>query len=163
MSVGARSSGARAQAGLSLSVLGRAGEARNRGRARPLADDGFLVLARPASNQPSVRAGEDLEYQARRAREMFARLRPLSATEGLGAVTLETVRDAPKHYGDACLSFCELADRCREEALQAGLPNALGEDLARYLGDVTLHRALQLLHGTTPSNDAERDFLRRAR
>lgn len=154
---------ARAQAGLYLYVLRRTVEALNLGRDLHVADDGFLVLARPASNQPSVRAGEDLEYQARRAREMFARLRPLSAAEGHAAVTLETIRDAPKHYGDACLSFCELADRCREEALQAGLPNALGEDLARYLGDVTLHRALQLLHGTEPSNDAERDFLRRAR
>ncbi len=154
---------ARAQAGLYLYVLRRTVAALDLERDLHIADDGFLVLARPASNQPSVRAGEDLEYQAARAREMFARLRPLSATRAEEAVNVNTVLGAAKHYGDACLSFCELADYCREEALRAGLPNALGEALARFLGEVTLHRALELLQGTEPISDAEQDFLRRAR
>jgi len=154
---------ARAQAGLYLYVLRRTVAALNLGRDLHVADDGFLVLARPASNQPSVRAGEDLRFQAARAHEMFTRLRPLSGAVAEEAVDAKVILSAPKHYGDACLSFCELADHCRDEALGAGLPAALGEDLARFLGDVTLHRALQLLHDGKPTSDAERDFLRRAR
>jgi len=154
---------ARAQAGTYVHVLQRTIDDLGLGRDLHVATDGFLVLARPASNQPSVRAGEDLTFQAARAREMFARLRPIREAHAAGAVTAQAVLAAPKHYGDACLSFCELADHCREEALRAGLPTALGEDLARFLGEVTLHRALELLRGEEATSEAERDFLRRSR
>lgn len=154
---------ARAQAGLYVYVLQRTVNELGLDRDLHVADDGFLVLARPSSNQPSVRAGEDLKYQAARAREMFARLKPLQNQSMEGKVDAKTVLTAPKHYSDTCLSFCELADHCRDEALKAGLPVAFGEDLARFLGEVTLHRALELLHDQPPTNDAERDFLRRSR
>lgn len=152
---------ARAQAGLYVAVLQRFVETLGLTRDLLVADDGFLVLARASSNQPSVRAGEDLAWQAARAREMFAQLRAhpdVDATPDLDAVLA-----APKHYGDDCLSFCELADHCRAEALAQGMPVALGEDLARFLGTLTLHRALALLRGEAPRDEAEADFLRRAR
>jgi hypothetical protein len=154
---------ARAQAGLYVYVLQRTVETLGLTRDLHVAEDGFLVLARPASNQPSVRAGEDLAFQAARAREMFARLGPVQADLSAGRIDARAVLAAPKRYGDACLSFCELADHCRDEALRAGLPTALGEDLARFLGDVSLHRALELLHGDEAVSEAERDFLRRSR
>lgn len=152
---------ARAQAGTYVYVLERAVETLGLARDLLVADDGFLVLSRPGSNQPSVRAGEDLQHQSARAREVFSRMKDLpdlAEQQGVGAVL-----QAPKQYGDACLSFCELADRCRDEALAQGLPVALGEDLARLLGPLSLHRALELLHGAAPHGDAETDFLRRAR
>ena len=39
-----------------------------------VSDQGFLVLSRPGSNQPSVRAGEDLRFQAWRADRGFKQL-----------------------------------------------------------------------------------------
>lgn len=156
---------ARAQAGLYVHVLERALDVWGLTRDILVADDGFLVLTRPSSNQPSVRAGEDLLHQSARAREMFAQLRQV-AGDGADESVTPSVADliaAPKHYGDACLSFCELADHCRAEALAAGAPSALGDDLARFLGALTLHRALALLRGDPPTHDAEHDFLRRAR
>ncbi len=152
---------ARAQAGLYVAVLARFVEQLGLTRDLIVADDGFLVLARASSNQPSVRAGEDLAWQAARAREMFNSLR--AHPEADAAPDIDAVLSAKKHYGDTCLSFCELADHCRDEALSKGLPAALGEDLARFLGPLTLHRALALLHGEPPQGEAEGDFLRRAR
>lgn len=154
---------ARAQAGLYVFALGEALRSLGLDRDMLVADDGFLVLTRPASNMPSVRSGEDLRHQAARAREMFALVRPKEAPEGSAPDSLAAIAQAPKHYGDACLSFCELADRCRDEALSNGLPAALGDDLARFLGSLSLHRALALLDGAPCESDAERDFLRRAR
>ncbi len=153
---------ARAQAGLYVYVLRRSVEALGLTRDLLVADDGFLVLTRAASNQPSVRAGEDLAFQAARAREMFAKLGALPAAQSVEA-DVDAVLAAPKRYGDGCLSFCELADHCRAEALAQGLPAALGDDLARFLGALSLHRALELLRGEAPCNDAESDFVRRAR
>ena len=51
---------ARAQAGTYVHVLERTIERLGLTRDLLVADDGFLVLTRPASNQPSVRGGEDL-------------------------------------------------------------------------------------------------------
>ncbi len=150
---------ARAQAGTYVFALERTVERLGLARDLLVADEGFLVLTRPASNQPSVRAGEDLAWQSLRAKEMFDQLGTIAAQDG----GVDAVLTAPKHYGDGCLSFCELADHCRAEALAKGMPAALGDDLARFLGAVSLHRALALLAGDAPAHDAERDFLRRAR
>lgn len=136
-----------------------------------VADDGFLVLTRPGSNLPSVRAGEDLRYQATRAQEAFDRLRTAAAQalpldQGGDAVApqrLAVIQGAGKAYGDGCLAFCELADHCQKQALDLGLPEALGEDMARFLGKVSLHRALELLHGAGAQSEAEEDFLRRTK
>ncbi|MEZ4409445.1 MAG: hypothetical protein R3A52_23690 [Polyangiales bacterium] len=164
---GGELAGARAQAGLYVHVL--KGEVTALGLDRELVvlDDGFLVLARPGSNQPSVRGGEDLRHQAERARTMFARAAAHALTLADDVIedegeAIAAVLAAPTHYGDGCLSFCELADRCRAEAIAKGLPSALGEDLARFLGPLDLHRALALLHGAPATNPAEEDFVRRA-
>jgi hypothetical protein len=125
---------------------------------------GFLVLTRPGSNRPSVRATEDLKYQATRAQRGFERLRQIAATHGVNTAEetlIERIRAASVDYGESCISFCDRAQRCHAQALANGDGAALGEDVARFLGTVSLHRALELLDGALPANEAETDLARR--
>lgn len=127
-------------------------------------DTGFLVLSRPGYSVPSIRANEDLRYQAARAERGFARLREIAARIGMSAddeTIIRAVQGAPVRYADACVSFCDRAQSCHAAALRAGDPAVLGEDIARFLSDTTLTRALALLAGGRPSNIAEEDLLRR--
>lgn len=133
--------------------------------------DGFLVLTRPGSNRPSVRAGEDLRYQAERARRGFELLEAAASAmpKDLWAATeaappeelIAAITAAATAYGETCLSFCDRAPTCHRAALAADDPVVLGEDVRRYLGDVNLGRVLALLDGETPADEAERDLLRR--
>lgn len=160
----------RAQAGLYVYALEVELQAWNLSPAFRVARDGFLVLTKPGSNIPSVRAGEDLRFQAERAKAAFERLRQIAARElpiddGADVVPprrLTVINDSPTVYKEACLSFCEMADHCHKKGLADGNPAALGEDLARFLGPLTIHRALALLDGAPAENAAEADFLRRA-
>lgn len=127
--------------------------------------DGFLVLTRPGSNLPSIRPGEDLKYQAERARRGF----DLLERAALGLPPFDPVGDDPEaavlaaatSYSEACVSFCDLMPRCHAAAEAAGDPAVLGDDVTRFLGDLSLHRAVALLDGDQPATDAERDLLRR--
>jgi hypothetical protein len=161
----------RAQAGLYLHALELALRSYGAWPAVQAASDGFLVLTRTGSNHPSVRAGEDLRFQSERADRAFERLRQVAAqTLPLDAPgekqvppsRLESVLDAPKAYGEACISFCELADHCHRQAVAEGEPAVLGQAAARLLGPVNLERAAALLHGAPALDAAEEDFLRRA-
>ena len=137
-----------------------------------VSDEGFLVLTRPGSNVPSVRAHEDLHFQARRAERAFERLREAAAqAEALpgdaDAVEvprprLAVVADAPKAYDEACVSFCELEGHCHALAVKDESPAVLGRDVARFLGAVSLARAVALLDGARAETAAEEDFVRRA-
>ena len=67
--------------------------------------NGFLVLSRPGWNAPSVRAGEDLEFQAVRADRGFEKLRKAAAALPPKAKDLKTsIQAAGTDYGEACLS-----------------------------------------------------------
>jgi hypothetical protein len=44
----------------------------------------------------------------------------------------------------------------------AGDPAVLGEEVARFCGELPLPRAISLLDGAPPQNAAEQDFLQRA-
>lgn len=124
---------------------------------------GFLVLTRPGFNRPSIRAGEDLRYQAERAKRGFHLLRQAATTlppaEGNGRV--EAVSSAGTHYSETCVSFCDRAEICRAKALQRGEGAVLGDDVARFLGAVSLQRALELMAGAHPKTAAEQDVARR--
>lgn len=149
---------ARAQAGLYLHAL----QVTTRGLDLDLSNEGFLVLSRPGSNQPSVRAGEDLRYQAERARRGFDLLEAAAAAlEPVGADPVQAVREADVAYTEACLAFCDRASGCHARALAAGDPGVLGEDVRRFLGSVDLPRALQLLEGAAPKGPAEADLVER--
>ena len=127
---------------------------------------GFLVLSRPGFNQPSIRAREDLNDEAERARRGFELLRraagsvkPLPNPEEASCVA--AVRNASTAFGETCLSFCDRALCCRKAALAAGNPAVLGDDMSRFLGAINLHRGIELLTGKAPVSDVERDLVRR--
>lgn len=156
---------ARAQAGLYVHALELLiDELGVRGRVE-VSQVGFLVLTRPGSNQPSIRAGEDLRFQAERARRGFELLERaalgLPPFDPVGEDKLAAVRHAETDYSEACLSFCDRASKCHMDAHAAGNPAVLGDDVARFLGEVDLHRAVELLDGATPQTPAEKDLIRR--
>lgn len=164
---------ARAQAGIYVHALDVVCEELGIADEVVIRRDGFLVLTRPGSNRPSVRAGEDFGYQAERARRGFDLLEAAACalpSEVWGSeddppeeVLVRAVREADTNYGEVCLSFCDRAPVCHRSALDAGDPIVLGEDVRRYLGTVTLHRALALLDGAPSATEAEADLLRRIR
>ncbi|MFO0756612.1 MAG: hypothetical protein U0359_08985 [Byssovorax sp.] len=160
----------RAQAGVYVHALRLAVDAAGLGGSIEVATDGFLVLTRPGFNAPRVRAKEDLRYQEQRAADAFERLRAAAAEalplDGPGPevpdLRLAAVRAAPRAYDEACVSFCELESFCHARALDAGEGAALGRDVARFLGSISLHRAVALLDGARAETAAEEDFVRRS-
>ena len=160
--------GARAQAGLYVHALRRTIEALGIGATVAVEDRGFLVLAQPSSNLPSVRWPEDLRWQARRAEAWWARLASV-AKEVLAdgpAVSddakVAAVCAAETAYEESCVSFCPRAAVCRQRSLDAGDATVLGADVAALVGDVTLIRAEALLRGVSkPASPAEEALLAR--
>jgi hypothetical protein len=158
---------ARAQAGiyrhaldLTLTSLGLSADIE-------IAADGFLVFTWPGSNAPSIRAGENLTYQAIRAQRGFNRLEEVAQAivreDDFAADNpelIERVLHAPTDYSEACLSFCDLAPRCHARAVEADDSVILGGEVKRLLGDMTLTRAIELLGGAAPSDDREADVQR---
>jgi hypothetical protein len=124
---------------------------------------GFLVLSRPGFNRPSVRAGEDLRYQAERAKRGFELLRATAASLPVGENRpgIDDVSTAEYHYCEACVSFCDRAPVCRARAEADGDGAILGDDVDRFLGSVPLQRALELLGGAQARTEAEQDLARR--
>lgn len=158
---------ARAQAGVYEHALRLAVDAHGLADAIDIATHGFLVFTWPGSNSPSIRANEDLTYQAIRAERGFDRLEQVA----LGVVRdddfsadnptlIQRVLAAPTDYSEACLSFCDLAPRCHARALAEDAPIVLGDEVARLLGETTISRALELLAGVEPADDREADLQR---
>jgi hypothetical protein len=158
---------ARAQAGVYRHALELSVESLGLAQHLKISTSGFLVFTWPGSNSPSVRAHEDLTYQAIRAERGFARLEEVA----LGVVRdddfsadnptlIERVLDAPTHYSEACLSFCDLAPRCHGRALSADDPIILGDEVKRFLGETSISRSLELLAGAAPADDREADLQR---
>ena len=156
---------ARAQAGLYVHAiellvtqLGLDGQVKVR-------QDGFLVLTRPGSNQPSIRAGEDLHFQAERAKRGFELLEKaalgLPPFSPVGNDPMAAVQHAETDYSEICLAFCDRAPTCHDAALDAGDPAVLGDDVRRFLGEINLHRAMELIGGDTARSDTEADLIRR--
>ncbi len=162
---------ARAQAGLYVHALDVVLEELELEDQIDVSRNGFLVLTYPGSNQPSVRAGEDLRYQAARAARGFALLEQAAAALPATAWApdpsappedlIAAVRSASTAYSEACLSFCDRAPGCHRAALSAGNPIVLGEDALRFLSGVDLHRLEELLDGAAPVSDVERDVVAR--
>jgi hypothetical protein len=130
---------------------------------RKLAVDtkGFLVLSRSGSNRISVRADEDFSGQAERARTGLSTLSSVAQQLKLvPAAGLPVIQKAPVTYCEACVSFCERAERCRSEAERSGSGAVLGDEAQRFLGDVTLARVAQLAGGAKPKDEHEREIAR---
>jgi hypothetical protein len=128
-----------------------------------ISDKGFLVLSRPGSNQPSVRSGEDLRFQAWRAERGFNQLeeaaRSLPPPGDKDPVA--SIRNAKTAYCQECISFCDRASLCFERAVESGDSVFLGEDVSQFLGAIPLTRALELLDGAKPLDSTEQDLVRR--
>ena len=73
---------------------------------------------------------------------------------------IQRVLDAPTDYSEACLAFCDLAPRCHARALAADNGIVLGGEVARFLGDTTISRALELMAGVEAADDREADLQR---
>jgi hypothetical protein len=132
-----------------------------------VATDGFLVFTWPGSNAPAVRVGEDLAYQAIRAERGFERLEEVAVEfvrdDDFAAdnpALIERVANAPTHYSEACLAFCDLAPRCHARAIEADDAVILGDEVKRLLGHTRLARALELMNGAVPDGDRETDLQR---
>jgi hypothetical protein len=127
---------------------------------------GFFVLTKPGSNRPSVRAHEDLRYQAARAARGLEKLRALAASIApsgrMPADPVAAVLAAPTRYQEACIRFCDRAPGCYKRALDAGDPAALGDDVVRLLGTISLTRVCELLDGAKPTTHAERELIKLA-
>jgi hypothetical protein len=156
---------ARAQAGLYVHALEVLLDELDVADQIAISSTGFLVLSKPGSNLPSVRAREDLRFQAERARRGFDLLEkaalglpPFDPIEGDPA---SAVSHAEIYYSEACLTFCDRARKCFEDALAAGDPAVLGDDVRRFIGDIDLPRTLELLNGAAPATGAEEDMVRR--
>lgn len=158
---------ARAQAGVYEHAMRLAVVALGLSDEIDIATHGFLVFTWPGSNSPSVRANEDLTYQAIRAERGFERLEEVA----LGVVRdkdfstdnpalVQRVLDAPTDYSEACLAFCDLAPRCHTRSLAEDNPIILGDEVARFLGETTISRAMQLMAGMEPDDDREADLQR---
>jgi hypothetical protein len=128
-----------------------------------VATKGFLVLTKPGSNRASVRANEDLRYQAERAARGLEKLRALAQqlapTGDPPQDPIAAVLDAPTHYGEACIRFCDRASGCFARDLAAARPSVLGDDVARLIGPMSLDRVRELLHGARPATHGERQLL----
>lgn len=162
---------ARAQMGLYLYALrvvtGDFSESERPG----FADKGFLVLSRPGSDFPRVRANEQLEYQADRAARGFgqleeaAKLLPPQPDPDLADSSgrLDAILHAKTHYAEACLSFCDLASRCHRDAIDSSDPIVLGDDVRRFVAGMPLTRVGELLDEAAPVDDTERELVDRIR
>src|SRR2546422_6812196 len=160
---GAELAQARAQAGVYVHGLRTALAELGLAEKITVADEGFLVLSRPGVNRPNVRAGEDLRFQAWRAERGFKQLE--EAAKGLpppgSKDQIAAIQAAETDYRQECVSFCDRAPACLTRALRESNPIVLGEDVARFLGKVSLDRAVQLLEGARPKDEAEEDLVRR--
>jgi hypothetical protein len=128
-----------------------------------VADEGFLVLSRPGVNRPNVRAREDLRFQAWRAERGFKQLE--EAAKGLpppgSKDPVAAIQAAETDYRQECVSFCDRAPACFAKAVREENPIVLGDDVARFLGKVSLDRAAELINGAKPKDAAESDLVRR--
>lgn len=152
---------ARAQAGVYVHGLDVTLAAMGLANKFTVSRTGFLVLSRPGSNFPSIRANEELRYQAMRAERGFTQLEHAAdiMIEGHGTANIDTIRSAATAYESACIAFCDRASTCFKRAMDEGDATILGEDVARFLGSVNLTRATELLDGDKPRTAAEQDVV----
>jgi hypothetical protein len=161
--------GARAQAGIYVHALDVVLREMGIESRCDLSRAGFLVLTRPGGNTPSIRANEDFRYQEARAARGFELLEraaqalpsTLWGNEDDGPDELiAAVQHATTAYNENCLSFCDRAPGCHRSAMEIGDGIVLGDDIKRLLGEITLHRTLELMNGVAPANAAEEDLKR---
>lgn len=158
---------ARAQAGLYRHAIELAVASLGIADRVELPTTGFFVFTWPGSNSPSVRAHEELNYQAVRAQRGFERLEEVAQSivreDDFAAddpALIQRVLEAPTDYSEACLGFCDLAPRCHARAVEQDDAILLGDEVKRLLGATPITRAIELLNGAEPQDDREADIKR---
>lgn len=127
----------------------------------------LLVCPKDFSNRPygrlvDIRQELDtLAFQLERLRraEDIAALLPAAATFDIGAAPahlIDSLDVLDATYGPACLSFCEMARYCRDEATACASPARLGSAVRNAMPGIDSTRtALNHLDGTTAPSGAE--------
>lgn len=159
----AKLAAARAQAGVYVAGLRAVMAALGIGNERVVVETGgFLVFVRPGGRYPVVYPDEDFSAQAVRAEDGFAKMREIARRRPkLGDQGVDAVLAASRTFVPSCTSFCDLAPRCQKDAFEAGKPSVLGQDMARFVGPVDLHRAYAILEGGEAQDADEKDLARR--
>jgi hypothetical protein len=123
---------------------------------------GFLVFTWPGSTFPVVRANEDLGSQAQRAKEGFNRMDEIGRRvvlpnlEGFSAGKhIDWVAHSKTNFREACWQFCDLAERCQDQALANSRAIFLGSETSRVLGTSQIDRTLELMNGAAPDSEFE--------
>jgi hypothetical protein len=151
----------RAQAGMYVHGLRLVLQEVKLDRKVAVSSTGFLVLSRSGSNRISIRANEDFEGQAERARTGLSTLSSVAQALKLAPTAgLPVIQKAEVSYCEACVSFCERADSCRDRAAANGDGAVLGDEVQRFLGEVPLARVKHLASGAKPANEHEREIVR---
>lgn len=128
-----------------------------------VSEKGFLVFSITGSNFPSARVNEDLKYQAERAKRGFQQLQ-IVADEiiSLGDEDIDNrIMHSSTQYNPKCFQFCDRAPKCLEKAYADSNPIVLGEDVAKFVGEIKLTRVIELLEGKKAVDLTESDFLER--
>ena len=127
---------------------------------------GFLVFTWPGSTFPVVRANEDLEGQAQRAKEGFSRMDEIGRRVVLPNIDefspdnyIEWVAHSKTNFREACWQFCDLAERCQDQALADSRAIFLGSDTSSVLGKVRIDRTLELMNGAAPVSEFEESLV----
>jgi hypothetical protein len=155
---------ARAQLGLYLHALEVVVAGFGADEQPVLNEDGFLVMTKPGTDFPSVRTGENLRYQADRAARGFEQLENIAGLLPKGTSdVIDAVLAADTHYCEACLEFCDLAERCHAAAIKNHDPVILGDAMSQLLGDADLRRVAELLDGAPPTDAREQEMADRLR
>jgi hypothetical protein len=161
---------ARAQAGLYVHAMQLVVHELSLDDSCIVSTNGFLVLAKPGSNFPSVRWNEDLRWQAERARRGFALLEQSAlALNGAFAFDedlpeqqlIDLVLHAETDFRDSCIGVCERAPTCQRLSVARDDGAFLGDDVVRFLNGVPLSRAEALARGARARTGAEADLVAR--
>lgn len=122
---------------------------------------GFLVLSKSGSNHLSVRTNEDFSGQAERARTGLVALSSVAQRLNLDpGAGIGEIQKAEVAYCESCVAFCERAELCRSRAEAVGEGSVLGDEVHRFLGEVTLVRVVELSRGAKPKGEHEREIVR---
>ena len=159
-------SSARAQAGVYKHALDQWVEENGIGSTFRVEETGFLVFTWPGSTLPVVRPNEDLASQAERARAGFDRMDEIASRVLTGQEEqyrpdeyVDWVAHSKTNFREACWEFCDLAERCQDQALRDSRAIFLGTDAARLLGTVPMDRALALMNGSKPGTEFEESLV----
>jgi hypothetical protein len=161
---------ARAQAGLYVHAMHLVIHDLTLEDACTVSTNGFLVLAKPGSNFPSIRWNEDLRWQAERARRGFALLEESAlALNGAFAFDedlpeqelIDLVLNAETDFRDSCIGVCERAPTCQRNSVARDDGAFLGDDVVRFLNGIPLSRAEALARGAKAKTGSEADLVTR--